>query len=432
MDNKRMILEMLREGKITTEEAQQLLEAIDKKDESEGPKNSTKFGAKSGERFDFTFDTDEIKEKFSDMGKKLENATNINSEDIKVFGQNLGETLLGLGKELESAFSDMVGGFKDYSTTLRKNNESITSNHSLDISDVENPQIDFKAINGGISLKENTEDDLVKIKVKASYKSQEIETGDSLYDFYLEGSSLVFSPKYTNVNIDIEAMLPGKEFGLVTLATKNGRVSVENLNIDSLGVETQNGSIRLVETNINQANLKTQNAAIEVKYTNIEELIANTNNGRILLDAISAQNLDLKTSNGKFYLTGVKAETTVLKTSNASVNVDAIETEKLLVKTSNGRIELSNYNQETMKEIDLTTSNASINVDRLPEEKAVSLDLETSMGNIQVNKDKLIYIKNQHANYGMKRVLAESIDYENAESKLQIKATSSNGSIKIG
>lgn len=432
MDNKKLILEMLREGKITTEEAQQLLEAIDKKGEEEKPKNNVRFGVKGGEKFDFTFDTEDIKEKFSEMGKKFENATNINSEDIKVFGQNLGDTLMGLGKELENAFSEMVGGFKDYSSTLRKNNETITSNHSLDISDVESPQIDFKAINGGISLKANTEDELVKIKVKASYKSQEIETGDSLYDFYLDGSKIIFAPKYTNVNICLDVMLPDKEFDLVTLATKNGKVSVENLIADSLGVETLNGSIRLIESSLKQGNLKTQNASIEVKSSNIEELIANTNNGRVLLDGVSAQNLGLKTSNGKFYLAGVKAETTVLKTSNASVNVDAIETEKLLVKTSNGRIELSNYNHETMEEVDLTTSNASITIDRLPEEKAVSLDLETSMGNIQVNKDNLVYIKNQHANYGMKRVLAESIDYENAESKIEIKATSSNGSIKIG
>lgn len=430
-NDKKLILEMLRDGKLTAEEAEKLLDAVDNTKKAYAQEEPQVAGdSKNDKKSDFYFDIDmdKIKETINNASSK------INSEKINAFSAGLSENLAVLGKELESSFKDMFSSFKDFSTGVRTNTETIRTSHEIAIEDAYNIDIDFKAINGGVAIVASPDTDVAKLKVVCNYKANEVETGESLYDYYLENNTLSFSPKYTNISIDLECVLPEKKYGKVIITTKNGSINVGDLEAESFGLETVNGAISTCDVFADSIHATTVNGKISAEKSECNEFVGQTSNGKVNLTALKSNSTDIRTSNAKIIVSDLTSNDAIFKTSNGSVSLDGIIVDKILANSSNGRIELLSFDKEALKIADLSTSNASVTIAEIPDNKAVSFDLETSMGNIAVNKENLLYLKNQQANYGMKKVLAETLDFQEAhdDDKVTFKVRTSNGSIKIG
>lgn len=347
-EERMMILSMLQEGKINSEEAVKLLEALE---ETEPYKDEK----------DTFIDMDKTKEKMEEIG-----------EVVKKQGKKVEDIGVDLGNKIAKAFSNIKID-KGFGSIVGKT-ENINTKIQKDISHLEKPIIDIKAVNGEIIL-ENWDEEYLSMEISYRYKEGLLQEDEEFYDFYEIDNKIVFSPKNSgSLSIDLKVYLPNIPYGEIQLNSSNGRLKIDDLIANSFILNTSNGSI-IVEN-------------IETK-----EVYANTKNGRIVLDNISSEKIELNTSNARIILS----------------DIDLDET---------------NY-------IKLSTSNGSIDVELDKINKEIYLDLETSISSIDLEIPNLVYKTNKQPSLGKKNVVAHSVNYNEEEEHLKLLASTSNGSIKI-
>ena len=336
-----LILSMLQEGKISVEEATKLFEALEGQESSKAT------------------DRSKAKDTKDDKHKRLSNMT------FEEIGQDIG-----------NAISSMVDGLRDISGSfgLNFNSETITIDLEEDLSQIQNPILDLKAINGSINL--NTwEKEQIAIKLTCEYKNDVIDMNSDFYEFYIDGDRLVFAPTLSkDISVKLDVFLPNKNYKEMILITTNGKIQINDVNVDKLNSTTTNGSInsnRLVG----------------------DEIYMTTRNGRIEAFDISAEILNLS--------------------------------------TSNGRIVCNHLDINRANKVDLTTSNGSITstLDNLV--KGAYFDLDTSMGSVTLELPNMTSINRDQGFAGNKRILAHNPNYDESSENLKYNASTSNGSIKI-
>lgn len=338
-----LILSMLTEGKITVEEATQLLEALDNKGD-----NSSK-----------DFNKGKKKDAQEDKSKRLSNMT---FEEI--------------GMDIGNAVSNMIDGLKDMGGTfgINFNSETITLDLEEDLSAIDNPILDLKSINGAINL--NTWDkETIAIKVTCDYKNGLLDIDSEFYKFYIEDNKVVFVPMYNkDISIKLDVFVPNKDYKEIVLYTTNGKIQINEVNVNKLNCITNNGSI------------------ISNKIVG-EDVSMATRNGKIEAIDISAVTLDLSTSNGKIICN----------------HTDINRANKVTLVTSNGSI--------------TSTIDALV--------KGTHFDLDTSMGSVNLDLPNMISINRDQGFTGNKKTIAHNSNYDENGENLQYNATTSNGSIKI-
>lgn len=338
-----LILSMLKEGKITVEEATKLLEAIEEKGENNYSDSS------KGKN----------KEHKDDKNKRLSNMT------FEEIGQDIG-----------NAISTMVDGLKDMggSFGLNFNSETITLDLEEDLSSIENPILDLKAINGSINL--NTwQKDSISIKLTCQYKNGLLDNETDFYNFSIEDDKIVFVPTYDkDISVKLDVFLPHKKYKEIALKTTNGKIQINDVIVDKLDCITNNGSI---------------------------------NSGKIIGDQVY-----MATRNGKIEALDISAEILDLSTSNGRIICDH-----------------SDINRAT--NVSLSTSNGSITTNLSDLTKGAYFDLNTTMGSVNLDLPNMTSINRDQGFTGSKRTIAHNSNYDESEENLKYNASTSNGSIKI-
>lgn len=397
-EEKVMILTMLEEGKITSEEAIKLLEALEDETFQEEGKSS-EFKKEKEDKYNF-------KDKFNSL------------EDI--------------GSDIGNALSNMFDGLKDFSSSFVKYNyDTITTELELDLGGLENPSLNLRTINGDINLKP-TSKDVLSINVTCQYKKGLLVANEPYFDFTNIDGNISFNPKYnSNISIKLDVSLPEKSYDEIRLNTTNGKIYINRLNAKSAQCLTSNSSIEFDGGNIDLIDLTTKNGRIEVKDINSKNIKTYTTNSSIQLTNIQSENIVSKTGNGKIIFSNINALDVVCKTSNSPIDIKSINSPSISLTTSNGKILLSQLNTYNAKNINLITSNGSIISDIYGVDKGAMFDLETSMGSIDLNLSDLVYTTNKQINLGLKKIVAHSVDYDASKDHLNFVASTSNGSIKI-
>ncbi len=386
-----MILSMLEEGKITSEEAIRLLEAIEE--------TETSIGEEEFKEKDKTVDMEKAKVKMKEFEKVIKEQ----GKKVGNLGADLGNKISGFFNEMMDGNSPkiLLGGYESMNTSLEKN-----------ISHIESPIIDFKSVNGNISV-ENWEKDHMLIKINCQYKNGLLDERDTFYDFYEEGNRLVFLPEISsNIMINLNVYLPDKSYDKILLNTTNGKIQISNFNMNKL-----------------QCN--TTNASISAKDIVAQDILIGTKNGRIDVEDINSNDLTLSTVNGRVLLSNVITDDVSATTSNGSIDGKNINSEYIKFTTSNGKIILMDINPDRIKEIKLYTSNAPIDAGIGEIGKESYFDLETSLGNIGLEIPNLVYKVNKQVNLGTRKILAHSINFNEELEHLEFTAATSNGSIKL-
>lgn len=330
-----IILAMLKEGKISVEEATELLEALEGKGEKE--QTSSKY----------------------DKNKKLTN-----------------KTLEEIGLDIGNAVSNMIDGIRDMggSFNLNFNNDTIHLDLEEDLSTIENPILDFRAINGPIII--NTwEKDTLSIKVTCQYKNGLLDYNRDFHKFYIEDNKIIFTPIYNkDISVKLDIFVPNKRYGEILLNTSNGKIHIEDVDVNKL-------------------NCITTNSSIYASKIDGEEIYLNTKNGKIEAIDISSKKIDLSTSNGRIFC------------NHADINIAT----NVKLYTSNGSI-TSNLNGLT---------------------KGTYFDLETSMGSVSLELPNITYMNKDNEFSGNKRIIGHNSNYDESNENIQYIASTSNGSIKI-
>lgn len=395
-----MILSMLEEGKITSEEAVKLMEALE----------SMEFFGEEKAREDQKDDSQK-KEGFANRFNSLED----------------------IGSDISNAFSNMLNGLKDIggSFGFRNNYETIYEDLEMDISHFEKLNLNLRAVNGSIKLIPTNAENL-SIKVSCQHKKGLLQKNEPYFDFHLDEDTVVFNPMYNSgISIKLDVFLPEMKYNYVLLNSTNGKIDVNKLSIDLLECNTSNSSINVFYVNSKEITLSTKNGKIESEFTNSDKFKAYTTNSSISLAHVNSNDLNVKTANGRIDVNHLSGKDIRCKTSNGSINVKGISFESVELSTSNGRITCDELDTNKAQVVKFKTSNGSINSKINDLKKEISFDLETSMGSINLETPDLIYTTNKQVNLGLKKIVAHTVDFNSSDENLEIIASTSNGSIQI-
>lgn len=399
-EEKLMILSMLEEGKITSEEAVRLIEALEDDKTSKEEKTRANKGQESKKEESSSF-------KFNSL------------EDI--------------GADISNAFLNMFSGLKDIGESfgLKTNYETIYDELNMDISHLDNPDLDLKSVNGSIQLRPANSED-ISIKVHCQHKKGLFEENEPYFNFFLEDNTVVFKPKYNNgISIKLDVFLPEKEYGHILLNSTNGKIDVDKLKVQTLECTTSNSPINILYIDSEDIILSTKNGKIESKYTNSENFKAYTTNSSVSLTYVNSDDLDIKTANGRIDGNQIAGNNLICKTSNGSINLKDISFNKIQLTTSNGRITCDDIDTKRAELVNLATSNGSIHSKIKTIHKEIAFDLETSMGSIKLETPDLVYTKDEQSGLGLKKIIAHTSNFNSEDDNLEFIASTSNGSIQI-
>lgn len=400
-EEKMMILAMLEEGKITSEEAIKLLEALE---DIDMPSNSNK--------------TDEAQNESSQR--------KTNSSPL-IF-----DTLGEIGSDIGNALSSVFDSLKDVTQSIGfgTNYENISKDIDYEF-DHENPSLDLSGVNGGIKLRP-IEGNKLKIKAVCQYKKGLLLDNENFFNFSAGDGKVVFSPKHnSNISVKLYVSLPEKKYNEILLNTTNGKIDIKELNVNSLICTTSNSPIEAVDINAEEIDLTTKNGRIESRGINTKTLNVCTTNAGIYLNDISCNEVEAKTANSKIAINDILADKIICKTSNATIDAEDITCDIINLITSNGKVVCDDIDLNRVKEMKLITSNGTINSKICDTGRPLYFDLETSMGNINLEIPDLVYKVNKQISLGQKRIVAHSSNYDKNADHLKFIASTSNGSIKI-
>lgn len=397
-DEKMMILSMLQDGKISSEEAIKLLEALEETEK------------------DNLVNVEKTKEKIGEIG-----------EIAKEQGKKIGDIGVDLGNKIAKAFRDMK--FNTDSNGLT--GKSINTKVEMDISHMEAPSIDIEAVNGRIIL-ENWDENFLSIEVNCRYREGLFQENEDFFSFYEMDNKIIFSPEFSsNISIDLKVYLPDKYYEEISLKSSNGQIKIDNFIGDSFDISTSNAAITIESIKAKKIHLNTKNGRIILDDVLAPKIEATTGNSNILIEDVETDNINLITKNGRIYISNIMAKEIIANTSNGAIELEFVNSEQIELKTSNAKVQLNDLDLDKLNYLKIITSNGIIDVDLNKLNKEIYLDLVTSIGSIDLDLPSLVYKLNKQVNLGKKNIIAHSINYKEGENSLKLLATTSNASIKI-
>lgn len=375
MEEKLLILKMLEEGKINSEEAIKLLEALEK---SSAPQEGRK----------------EI------TSKKLNETINEISKKAEKFAEKFGPDFISKVESVSNDFADAAVKFADkmvsYINSGIKNIENydeITKSYAVPIEN-NDMRINFKTQNLKTFVN-GTDKNEFTANLTLNLFDEEINI-DEYIDLIADENSISFITRF-----------PISIYGEINISVPN--------NINELQIETTNAKCMFSDIHASQLRIATTNGQVEINKCMIENLITNTNNGKITVNKTSAHSVQIETSNAGIEVTDSSFDMLKASTSNNYINLNNIvslgSAEALYdAQTTNGRIMLT-----------------------LPksEEPAYKINARTSLGNINLtNLDSAFNIELNDDNTQSRAVITAK-NYGEMDNKVLINAATTNSSISI-
>ncbi|MCX7921040.1 MAG: DUF4097 domain-containing protein [Clostridia bacterium] len=394
-EEKMFILKMLEEGKISSEEAAKLIEAL------EGNKTKQYSGEsipRQQKQPNFQEEIFKMREKVNDWRKDFKNNYSQKDFDHMVdefsvkaekVGKNLATTTFGIVDKV----IDFVGSFVDTSTfnifgsyaTVERNFEALA---------VEGMELNLEGINGHVVVKKHADN---KIVIKSRVKSP-VNNADNILMFSDSANAVDLKiNKIGNISVSHEVLLPTVKFGKIKLETANGRIYVEDSISKEFEAITRNSHIELMGVNSEKVSVSTKNARIQINYVIGKDIDVRTNNSLIDIKHIKLENLNAVTTNSKIFV------------ENAQ-----------------------NYESSRNMNMYLKTTNADIKVNMNDMEKrGYKVKAQTTNGGINLLIPEIIYNNINKQGIGGSFVEAESNGYEAYAEKVHINAETANAFIEI-
>lgn len=413
MEEKMLILKMLQEGKITTDDAVRLLEALEK-----GTPNTGASGSRLNEI------KDELTTKLNEM--KIDEKLNKLGEKATKFAETLGEKAGKLAEQFgETIKSDKIShSTEKFTEEFAKRIESL----GQDIAESAAKLADTFVNQLGSIFEGGFE----KYRYNSNY-TYPVKEGSSLYlktnNFSIKASpseaqeivvNIYANSNIDNLNIDeyfnavmdenvckLSSDFPGRTWGRMELQLPKG--------MELLSIGTDNAKCEINGIEVKVLTCSTTNGKVSLSNCTADEVEIITENEKVLLDEVSARNANIRTSNSKITISKSRLDNIDAKTSNASI-VAAV--------SRKGSSLTSNYF--------LNTSNGKIDVGLEPAEGFEHMvDAQTTMAGIGVKLTNLTY-EMDDKNIGMRStVKAKSENFDTASCKVTIKANTTNAPIII-
>ncbi|WP_462411012.1 DUF4097 family beta strand repeat-containing protein [Neobacillus sp. Marseille-QA0830] len=297
-EERKRILRMVEEGKLTVDEALTLLEELEK-------------------------DQKTMEQKQEQIMNEL--STAVQFQEYKKedpFNAKFQSTKEKIFEFVDSALKKI----KDMDFDLNFG-QSIDISHIFQHGNAEVRDVDIDIANGSVRLSAWDQPD---VRVECQAKVYRVENQDQARDtflrdvvFSLESGRLRFVTQQKWIKVDTVIFLPMADFNKARIRLFNGSVTGSGLNANELRVKTANGKINLEGINGKKAEVETANGKISVTHSQFDELAAETINGAI-------------------YLRGDFKKTEAISFHGAiTAALDDTRSEWLHAKTTTGTIDLS-------------------------------------------------------------------------------------------
>ncbi|MCQ1531662.1 DUF4097 family beta strand repeat-containing protein [Lutispora saccharofermentans] len=384
MDEKMMILKMLEEGKITSEEALKLLSSIESNATASEKSSSKEFKTEQ------TYSNNKFNDTINKFSKKAE-------ELADKFGPDFVSKVENVSTDFAEAAVKFADKMVNYISTGFNNTDmykTLSKNYSFPIENNDKIRVVLKTQNLSVSAVPADKPEVsVSMKLNLFFEDADI-------DKYI-------SAKYENGVIFISTDFPAKAWGSLEIKAPQY--------IDSLEIETSNSKCRI-------ENLKG------------EILHCNTSNAKIEVLDSSFVKLNAKTNNSKIIVSGSKAAYAAIDTSNSNIELEDSCFDILKSNTSNGSIYLSRFDSinDGEAEYTLQTSNGKIKIN-LPKNNSsgYKINARTSLGNINIPELGASYMIDRRNGNMKAEASVISSSYEASAQKILIDASTSNSSINI-
>lgn len=390
-EEKIIILKMLEEGKISSEEAEKLLEALE---------NNNKKSSKEpySRPYNFQDEVTVIREKLNAWKNDVKNTYNQNDfdktmDDFAHKAEKVGKTVASTTVGIVDKVVDYVGSFVDtnsfnfFSKYTPVDIKKETAVH-------ERMNLVFEGMNGHISVKKHSGDKLI---INSRIRGPE-NTPESVLRFGSDDNAIsltLFNP--ANISISHEILLPDIKFNSIKLSTVNGRIYAENSISETFEAITKNSHIELMGLQSEKISASTKNARIELSYLNCKEITVDTTNANIEVKHIKTANLTASTVTGKVVYENIQ-------------NIDNSANLYLKIKTAHGGIKIN------MNDV---------------ENRGFSIKAKTTNGSINLLVPDLVYKSADSQNHRSHVVIADSQNLDDFSQKVYIDAETQNSYIEI-
>lgn len=422
MEEKKLILKMLEEGKITAEQAEKLLDALSTSSSEEDESNDFE---------NVINDEDKVSGFFTGIGNFVKNTVKSAMESVETASNTFGDF-----KGNQRSKSDMKKSFR----------KDLTSD------------VQFLKVNVGesqVSIKKTNEDrPYVKVWVNKDLSEDEFNR-----DFKVEND---------NGEVVINQKIVGKDEPIHIIGgTVKSRYSyssimeiylTDDISLEDVDISSQMGGINITDLEGENINLKTNFGGIKVQNLEFEDVNFYTNAGSINASDIDSENFILCSELGSMKIQDIDSEIIELTTSAGSLSILDCDAETIKLSSQAGSIkaydltsDMINASTEagslSFKDIDATDLNLSTNAGSIYIEEVSdnieNIDGKTNAGSIKVDLssiDKEINAKLSSTlgsirypdNYrlinssnGIKEI------YKDGDGSLYINLTTNFGSIKI-
>ena len=400
-EEKMMILKMLQEGRINSEEAAKLLEALEAKKEPPcyGPGPRAFRGPKPPQR-NYYDEVAKVRERIDEWRRELSKNYNQNDFDKMVeefsakaekFGKNVATAAFGIADKV----ADFVGSIIDTSAFNVFGN-CVTEEQQFEAAAAEGMNLELQATNGQITVKKHQED---KILITAKIRTPQENAKSAIAFSNGDGTVSVklAKPDTYNLSVSYDVLLPAVKLNQVALETKNGKIYVEDVTSEEFASVTKN-------------------AVIDLTGVNSGRITANTTNAKVNANYIIGRDVNFNTSNATIEIKNLKAVKLTAATSNGKILVDNVQ----------------NYDNENVAELNLKTSNANIKANMNDSEnKGYKISARTSNGDINLLIPNLLYRNAMRIDRFNRQADAETENYAAAAQKVNIQAETSNGYIEV-
>lgn len=293
---KELILKMLEDQKITTDEAMKLLEQLeDNKSESNN------------------------KSKKNTFGNMISNFVKNTVESAMTAAINSDKVQINFGDDSKRQKYDL-----SHSYILKDKIPNSIQSLKLDL------------INGDLNITTKSIDNPC-LKVYTHNRAEENELEDR-FNINFENDYLYISEisskeefKVKNMTINnysthylLELTLPSKNYDLFTTTTLNGDVDISNLKLENLNLKTSNGDIEVKDISAKSIICATSNGDIEVSDVDVDAINTLTSRGDICVEDFKTMNLVCKTSMGDIDIADPRdiGESLSCNTSMGDIDVD--------------------------------------------------------------------------------------------------------------
>lgn len=396
-EEKMLILKMLQEGKISSEEAAKLLEALDGAQKQSADASA---GRQQRPQANYYDEIAKVRERIGEW--KRDFSKNYNQKDFDRMVDDFSTKAEKVGKNVASATFGIVDKIADFvGSVVDTGSFGIFGGYTVvektfEANAYEGMDIELEGANGQIVVKKHQEENIIiKAKVRSPQNNAE---GLLLFNNNESAVSLKLAKiEGLPVSVSYEVFIPVVRFNKLKLETKNGKIVVEDATAAEFECISKNASIELMGVTAAKVTVDTKNARILMNYVIGKEISINTRNAMI----------DLKN----------------------------LKVEKLGAYTANGRItveNVQNYENSPEATMELRTKNGGIKVNMNDtEDRAYRIKARTINGGLNMLIPGLLYKEAPGQNISSKNIDAGTEGFENAPQKVTIFAETSNGYIEV-